>query len=145
VLDGLDGDGRLLRDSSSPVKVAGYDLTFSAPKSVSVLFGLGEPEIREAVRRAHDKAVAAAMGHVERTAVAVRRGHGGLIVEPAGGLVVGLFRHRTSRVGDPQLHTHAVVANLGKGPDGRWSTLEWPADLRAGADGELRLPGRAAL
>ena len=48
----------------------------------------------------------------------------GLIVEPASGLVVGLFRHRTSRVGDPQLHTHAVVANLGRGPDGRWSTLD---------------------
>ena len=39
VLDGLDGDGQLLRESSSPVKVGGYDLTFSAPKSVSVLFG----------------------------------------------------------------------------------------------------------
>jgi conjugative relaxase-like TrwC/TraI family protein len=124
VLDGLDADGGLLRDSSSPVKVAGYDLTFSAPKSVSVLFGLGKPEVRDAVRRAHDRAVIAAMGHVERTAAAVRRGHGGLIVEPASGLVVGLFRHRTSRVGDPQLHTHAVVANLGRGPDGRWSTLD---------------------
>ena len=145
VLDGLDGDGQPLRESSSPVKVAGYDLTFSAPKSVSVLFGLGEPEVREAVRQAHDKAVAAAMGHLERTAAAVRRGHGGLIVEPASGLVVGLFRHRTSRVGDPQLHTHAVVANLGKGPDGRWSTLDGRPDLRAGADGELRLSGRAAL
>jgi hypothetical protein len=66
VLDGLDGDGRLLRDSSSQVRVAGYDLTFSAPKSVSVLFGLGEPEVREAVRRAHDRAVLVAMGHVER-------------------------------------------------------------------------------
>jgi len=124
VLDGLDGQGRLLRDSSSPVKVAGYDLTFSAPKSVSVLFGLGEPEVRDAVRRAHDRAVSAAMGHVERTAAAVRRGHGGVVVEPASGLVVGLFRHRTSRVGDPQLHTHAVVANLGRGRDGRWSTLD---------------------
>ena len=124
VLDGLDAEGRLLRESSSPVKVAGYDLTFSAPKSVSVLFGLGDDHVRGAVRQAHDRAVVAAMGHVERTAAAVRRGHGGLIVEPASGLVVGSFRHRTSRVGDPQLHTHAVVANLGRGPDGRWSTLD---------------------
>ena len=49
-LDGVDADGRLLRDSSTPVKVAGYDLTFSASKSV--LFGLGGQEVREAVRRA---------------------------------------------------------------------------------------------
>jgi conjugative relaxase-like TrwC/TraI family protein len=124
VLDGLDADGRPLRDASGRVKVAGYDLTLSAPKSVSVLFGLGDREVREAVRRAHDVAVREAIGHVERTAAAVRRGHGGLVVEPASGLVVGLFRHRTSRVGDPQLHTHAVVANLGRGPDGRWSALD---------------------
>jgi conjugative relaxase-like TrwC/TraI family protein len=124
VLDGSDADGRSLRDASGRITVAGYDLTLSAPKSVSVLFGLAEPEVRDAVRRAHDVAVRAAIGHVDRTAAAVRRGHGGLIVEPASGLVVGLFRHRTSRVGDPQLHTHAVVANLGRGPDGRWSALD---------------------
>jgi conjugative relaxase-like TrwC/TraI family protein len=85
---------------------------------------LGDPEVRDVVRRAHDRAVREAIGHAERTAAAVRRGHGGLVVEPASGLVVGLFRHRTSRLGDPQLHTHAVVANLGRGPDGRWSTLD---------------------
>jgi conjugative relaxase-like TrwC/TraI family protein len=123
-LDGVDGHGRLLRDSSSRVTVAGYDLTFSAPKSVSVVFGLGDPAVQDAIRRAHDRAVLAAAGHVERTAAAVRRGHGGLVVEPASGLVAGLFRHRTSRVGDPQLHTHVVIANLGRGPDGRWSALD---------------------
>ena len=57
VLDGWTPMGGRSGTSSSPVKVAGYDLTFSAPKSVSVLFGLGGPEVREAVRRAHDKAV----------------------------------------------------------------------------------------
>jgi conjugative relaxase-like TrwC/TraI family protein len=124
VLDGSDADGRSLRDAHGRLKVAGYDLTLSAPKSVSVLFGLAEPEVRDAVRRAHDVAVRAAIGHVDRTAAAVRRGHGGLTLEPASGLVVGLFRHRTSRVGDPQLHTHAVVANLGRGLDGRWSALD---------------------
>ena len=43
---------------------------------------------------------------------------------PAGGLVAAAFRHRTSRAGDPQLHTHVLVANLGRGPDGRWSALD---------------------
>jgi conjugative relaxase-like TrwC/TraI family protein len=124
VLDGLDGDGEPLRGSSGAVRNAGYDLTFSAPKSVSVLFGLGEVEVREAVRAAHDAAVSEALGYMERTAAAVRRGHGGLRVEPASGFVAAAFRHRTSRAGDPQLHTHVLVANLGRGPDGRWSALD---------------------
>jgi conjugative relaxase-like TrwC/TraI family protein len=51
VLGGLDADGEPLRGSSSAVRNAGYDLTFSAPKSVSVLFGLGDLEVREAVGR----------------------------------------------------------------------------------------------
>jgi conjugative relaxase-like TrwC/TraI family protein len=123
-LAGEDPAGRVLRASRVPVRVVGFDLTFSAPKSVSVLFGLGEPDVRAAVRRAHDRAVREALGYVERTACAVRRGAGGSRVEPADGLIVAAFRHRTSRAGDPQLHTHCLVANLAKGPDGRWSTLD---------------------
>ena len=46
------------------------------------------------------------------------------MVHEAGGLVAAAFRHRTSRMGDPQLHTHVLVANLGRGPDGRWSALD---------------------
>jgi hypothetical protein len=91
---------------------------------VSVLFGVGEVEVREAVRAAHDAAVSEALGYMERTAAAVRRGHGGARVEPASGFVAAAFRHRTSRAGDPQLHTHVLVANLGRGPDGRWSALD---------------------
>jgi conjugative relaxase-like TrwC/TraI family protein len=125
VLAGLDPlDGTPLRNSSSPVQVAGFDLTFSAPKSVSVLFGIGDRELRGAVRAAHDRAALEAVGYLERSAAAVRRGHGGAEVVPATGLVAAAFRHRTSRAGDPQLHTHVLVANLGRGPDGRWSALD---------------------
>ena len=124
VLAGRDPAGHVLRTSPVPVRVVGFDLTYSAPKSVSVLFGLGEPELRAAVRRAHDRAVREALAYVERTASAVRRGAGGSRVEPANGLIIAAFRHRTSRAGDPQLHTHCLVANLAKGPDGRWSTLD---------------------
>src|SRR4051794_25972383 len=78
VLAGLDPhDGSPLRNSSSAVKVAGFDLTFSAPKSVSILFGIGDRELRAAVRSAHDRAVLEAVGYLERSAAAVRRGHGG--------------------------------------------------------------------
>lgn len=125
VLAGLHPrDGSALRSSSSPARVAGFDLTFSAPKSVSVLFALGDADMRAAVRQAHDAAAAEALGYLERSAAAVRRGHGGAVVEQASGLVAAAFRHRTSRLGDPQLHTHVLVANLGRGRDGRWSTLD---------------------
>ena len=125
VLAGLDPLNETpLRGSSSPVRVAGFDLTFSAPKSVSVLFGIGDLQLRTAVRAAHDRAALEAVGYLERSAAAVRRGHGGAEVVPAGGLVAAAFRHRTSRAGDPQLHTHVLVANLGRGPDGRWSALD---------------------
>ena len=125
VLAGLDPLNETpLRGSSSPVRVAGFDLTFSAPKSVSVLFGIGDRQLRAAVRGAHDRAALEAVGYLERSAAAVRRGHGGTEVVPATGLVAAAFRHRTSRAGDPQLHTHVLVANLGRGPDGRWSALD---------------------
>ena len=124
VLEGFDQDGLSLRDSPCALRNAGYDMTVSAPKSVSVLFALGDPMLQRAVRSAHDRAVREAFGHVERTAAAVRRGHGGARVEPADGLIAAAFRHRTSRAGDPQLHTHVLVANLGRGPDGRWSALD---------------------
>lgn len=116
VLSGLDPrDSAELRTSSSRARVAGFDLTFSAPKSMSVLFGIGDDELRRRVRAAHDVAVREAIGHLERSAAAVRRGHGGAVVEQASGLVAAAFRHRTSRAGDPQLHTHVLVPNLGRG------------------------------
>ena len=125
VLAGLDPrDGSPLRDASRRVRVAGFDLTFSAPKSVSVLFALGDEEMRNSVRAAHDLAASEALGHLERAAAAVRRGRAGAVVEEASGLIAAGFRHRTSRAGDPQLHTHVLVANLGRGLDGRWSALD---------------------
>ncbi len=113
-----------LRELTARSGVAAFDLTFPPPKSVSVLFALGDEDVVAAVRAAHEAAVREAFGYFERTAAAVRRGHNGLTVLPADGLVAAAFRHRSSRAGDPQLHTHVVVANLGCGPDGRWSTLD---------------------
>jgi len=116
--------GELLRARRGPQRNAAIDLTFSAPKSVSLLFGLGAPDIEASVRGAHDEAVTAALGYLERRAVRVRRGRNGMRVLPAEGFVAATFRHRASRAGDPQLHTHAVVANMGLGPDGRWTALD---------------------
>lgn len=123
-LAGEDATGVPLRASPVPVQVAGYDLTFSAPKSVSVLFGVGDLDVRERVRAAHDRAVREAFAYVEGSAAAVRRGAGGTRVEPAEGFVAAGFRHRSSRAGDPQLHTHVLIANVARGRDGRWSALD---------------------
>ena len=110
--------------------VVGFDLTFSAPKSVSVLYGIGERGVPDAVRRAHDGAVAGALSYLEREACLARRGKGGACQVAGEGFVAGAFRHRTSRAGDPQLHTHAVVCNLTRGPEGRYSALDGRALYR---------------
>jgi conjugative relaxase-like TrwC/TraI family protein len=105
-------------------RVPGFDLTFSAPKSVSLLFALGASDVAEVVRDAHDQAVVAALGWLEGEACRVRRGHDGLDVSAGAGFVAAGFRHRTSRAGDPQLHTHVLVANATVGEDGQWSALD---------------------
>src|SRR5215210_4410976 len=112
-----------LRDSRG-TRVPGFDLTFSAPKSVSVLFGVAGRPIRRQVQVAHEIAVRDALGYVEDVAAYGRRGHGGLDFMRGHGLVAAAFRHRTSRAGDPQLHTHVLVANLVKGEDGRWTAMD---------------------
>jgi conjugative relaxase-like TrwC/TraI family protein len=105
-------------------RVPGFDLTFSAPKSVSVLFGVGGEHVQGAIRSAHDRAVEDALGYLERSAAKGRRGHNGLVTIKGSGLLAVAFRHRTSRAGDPQLHTHVVIANVVHGADGRWSALD---------------------
>ena len=104
--------------------VRGYDATFSAPKSVSVLFGLGEPEVRRQVVKAHENAVQAVLGWSETHAHTRIRRHGHVVCVDAEGIVVGVFRQHTSRKLDPQLHTHAVIANRVPAPDGRWLALD---------------------
>ena len=104
--------------------VTGFDVTFSAPKSVSLLFGLGSPAVQAVVREAHAAAVRDAFAYFEDAVAVARRGRGGRRRIAGHGLAGAAFLHRTSRAGDPQLHTHVVVANLVQGADGRWSALD---------------------
>lgn len=123
-VDPKTGTYRLTGSGSVPV-VAGFDATFNAPKSVSLLFALGDPEISNQVRNAHDASQAAALEVLERAACRVRRGQGGHTVLDADGFVAAAFRHRTSRAGDPHLHTHVVIANVAHAPsDDRWTALD---------------------
>ena len=101
----------------------GRDLTFSAPKSVSIaaLIG-GDGRVVEA----HDRAVAATLAWVEKNAAETRMkdpGSGRMARVGGQKIVAATFRHDTSRNLDPQLHTHTVLANMLKGPDGRWRSM----------------------
>ena len=108
------------------VTVAAYDLSFCAPKSVSILHGLAEADVRRAVDDAHDRAVSAALGYVEDHALAVRRRstEGSRVVLPVEPAPAAVFLHRTSRADDPHLHSHVLVANIGRGPAGDVSALD---------------------
>jgi len=107
------------------VTVAGFDLSFCAPKSVSMLHALGPTEIADDVRAAHEAAVDAALDYVERRAVAVRRpALGRLVPVEAQAVASAGFVHRVSRALDPHLHSHVVMANLGRGPEGTYSALD---------------------
>lgn len=119
------GGGDALGGARSRVKVCGFDLTFAAPKSVSILHGLADADVADTVRIAHERAVAAAMGYVEGRAVAVRRRvDGGKAVPVPSATVAAQFVHLTSRALDPHLHSHVVLANLGRASDSSWSALD---------------------
>jgi len=105
-------------------RVALFDLCFRAPKSVSLLAALGDPDTVAAVRDAHDASVAAAFAFVEANAGRSRTGKNGVNQVEVNGLIAAGFRHRTSRTGDPHLHTHMLVANMAQCPDGKWRTLD---------------------
>ena len=77
------------------------------------------------------------MAYMEETAAWTRTGRNGLHRVQADGFVAAGFRHRTSRDGDPHLHTHALVANSVRAADGRWRT--WDGDFYGSTDTEYTL------
>lgn len=98
----------------------GWDVTFSAPKSVSVQ-GLVAKDDR--IIQAHDSAVKTALDHYESHLVTRIRTNGTVEKEITGSLVSATFRHDTSRELDPQLHTHALVLNVTQSADGQWRSV----------------------
>ena len=121
LLAGTSVEGEALGLQVQPGRRPGYDLTFSAPKGISLLWAFGSDEVRAEISVAHDRAITAVLDHLSKEACYARRGHGGAELIEAEGFIGAAFRHRTSRAGDPQLHTHVVVPNLVQGADGRWS------------------------
>jgi conjugative relaxase-like TrwC/TraI family protein len=110
------------------VRVAAYDVTISAPKSVSTLMALAPPPVARKVLAAHDHAATEAIALLEQLSARAARGHHGdgqrATRIGTDGFIAAAFDHTTSRAHDPQLHTHVVVMNLVRGQDGRWSALD---------------------
>jgi Ti-type conjugative transfer relaxase TraA len=125
VLEGRDpATGEAVSHRHHKARMPGFDLTFRAPKSVSLVHALGPKEDSNEIINAHDSAVLAALDYLERHTAVGRRGTDGVIPIDSSGFVAAAFRHRTSRAGDPLLHTHVLVANLIHGDDAKWSALD---------------------
>lgn len=124
--EGRDRQGRSLlpKQADRTARIGGYDMTFSAPKSVSVLWGLADDAVRAEIEQAQEAAVAAALKVLASNAAFCRLGKGGTARVPTR-LTVAAFRHGDARPAahgdgevfcDPNLHTHAVIMNLGPKP-----------------------------
>jgi conjugative relaxase-like TrwC/TraI family protein len=115
--------GELLGRPHGHNAVPAFDVVLRPTKSVSILYGLGDPATGRAVLAAHHAGLIEAVTYLDGH-LGARRDHGGVQhVSGQGVLAVG-FDHRTSREGDPLLHTHLVIANRVQGPDGRWTALD---------------------
>ena len=113
--------GRRFGDSSA----RGFDATFSAPKSVSVLWALSpDAFVRAEVLAAHDAAVHVTLGWFERHGAVTRRGTNGVLQGDTLGITAAVFRQHTSRTVDPQLHSHAIISAKVQDETGRWLALD---------------------
>jgi len=118
-------DSALAEEQAASRKaVAGMDCVFTPPKSISILWGLGSEEIREAILRCHREAVRETLAWAESQCAVTRRGRNGGRQIDAEGFLIAAFEHFDNRVGDMNLHTHPVISNKVLGVDGKWSALD---------------------
>ncbi|QTE30063.1 MobF family relaxase [Pengzhenrongella sicca] len=104
--------------------VAGFDVTFTAPKSASTIWALADAKTQAAVVAAHRSAVDDALAHLEATALFTRTGTHSCAQVPTRGMLAAAFDHWDTRTGDPNLHTHVVIANKVQGGDGVWRSID---------------------
>jgi conjugative relaxase-like TrwC/TraI family protein len=125
LMHGYSPSGQALCDNAGAEgRRVGWDLTFSPPKSVSVLWARAEATLQGRLQAAQHTAVQAALQHLEAHAAITRRGHNGIEREAVDGFVAATFEHSTSREMDPQLHTHCLIMNLAPRGDGSWGSIE---------------------
>jgi conjugative relaxase-like TrwC/TraI family protein len=115
----------------------GYDCQFGAPKSVSILWALADPDTRAKIEAIQERAVRAALDYAQQAGAQIRTGHNGVNLEKTK-IFGATFQHGESRPteredgtfrSDPQLHTHCIIFNLGQGEDGKWRALDGRALL----------------
>ncbi|MEM7312993.1 MAG: MobF family relaxase [Planctomycetota bacterium] len=125
VLDGFapGGKKKLVKNAGEENRQPGWDLTFSAPKSVSVAWGIADHDLRKQIEQAHQEAVKTAIEYLEENSLFARSGRGGSDLKKADA-VVATFLHGTSRELDPNLHTHCLIANVGLYGDDESRTLK---------------------
>ncbi|NVM96193.1 MobF family relaxase [Arthrobacter wenxiniae] len=112
--------------------VAGFDLTFSVPKSVSVLWAVADNDVRQQILDAHHRAVSTVLAWLEQEAIHTRTGRNGVAHVGTKGAIAAAFDHWESRAGDPQLHTHLVIANrVQRRSDDAWATIDSRALFKA--------------
>jgi conjugative relaxase-like TrwC/TraI family protein len=106
--------------------VAAYDYTFSVPKSVSVLWGLADAGTQQIIANAHHEAVTQILAFMERELACTRIEHHRVTRQvPVEGLVTAWYDHYDSRAGDPQMHTHVILAAKARtSEDSRWRALD---------------------
>ena len=109
---------------SGPKAVAGLDFTFTVPKSASVLWALADPATQRAVADAHRAAGDDTLAYVQATVLRTRTGSAGVAQVTTRGMLAAAFDHWDTRTGDPNLHTHVVIANKVQGPDGKWRSVD---------------------
>jgi conjugative relaxase-like TrwC/TraI family protein len=139
LLDGFSPDGKdpLTQNAGDPKHQAGWDLTFSAEKSISAIWSQATADVRKAIQEAQAEAVKEDISYLQECAAFTRRGKGGREIERAK-LVVAAFEHGTSRAQDPQLHTHCLIMNVGVREDGTTGTiLSKPLDVHKMAAGAV--------
>jgi conjugative relaxase-like TrwC/TraI family protein len=130
LLKGYSPDGKkpLVQNAGQSRRRSAFDLTWSVPKSVSVLWSQSNPEQQAEIERRSERALSKALATLDEFCGATRRGHDGEIQERAK-LVAAIFRHDTSRampdeVPDPNLHFHVVLANISIREDGTTGALD---------------------
>ncbi len=114
--------GEEVQNAGKENRQMGWDLTFSAPKSVSIVWAGAKGDLKQEIELAHQRAVQGAFAYLEANTI-TRRGQGGTHHEQAS-LVASRFNHYTSREGDPQLHSHVVVVNFSVRNDGTVGTID---------------------
>jgi conjugative relaxase-like TrwC/TraI family protein len=125
LLSGRDpATSEVLDAGHNRVRHAFFDVVFTSPKSVSLLYALSEPPIRAAVLLAHERARDATLEYLERRGAWVKTLGDDRRNERAEGLCWRAFVHHTSRSGDPHLHSHVLVANLVPSEARGWSPFD---------------------